>query len=157
NMSFMAHPEGLQALLSGQVVAVYSSPPFQQIALSKGAHVIIEGDQLFPHASFVMSYINTNFAAQYPEFTQTLFHLISDATKFIQTNRDATAEFLSKDSGKIAAGVFKEELADKAVVFNPTPRGVLGYAQFMHQIGLIEKVPKSVRELEYSGIGGIGD
>jgi len=158
NMSFMAHPEGLQAMLSGQVAAVYSSPPFQQIALSKGAHVVVEGDQLFPHASFVMSYINTNFAAQYPEFAQTLFRLISDATKFIRTNKDTTADFLSKDTGgKIAASVFREELNDKAVVFEPVPHGVIGYAQFMHQIGLIGKVPASVSELEYSGMGGVGD
>lgn len=157
NMSFMAHPDGLQAMLSGQVVAVYSAPPFQQIALSKGAHVVVEGDQLFPHASFVMTYINTNFAAQYPEFTQTLFRLITESTKFIQTNKDATADFLSKDSGKISADVFREELSDKSVIFEPAPHGVIGYAQFMHQIGLIDKVPKSISELEYSGMGGVGD
>lgn len=158
NMTFMAHPDGLQALISGQVVAVYSSPPFQQIAVSKGAHVVVDGDQLFPHASFLMTFINTNFAAQYPDFTQTLFKLLSDATKFIRDNRDETAEMLSKDSGgKIAAAVFREQLADKAVVFEPIPHGVIGYAQFLHQLGLMNKVPSSMKDLELPLMGGVGD
>lgn len=158
NMTFMAHPEGLQALLSGQVVAVYSSPPFQQIAISKGAHMVVDGDHLFPHASFLMTFINTNFAAQYPEFTQTLFKMLSDATKFIRENKNETAEMLAKDSGgKISADVFREQLSDNSVIFEPVPHGVIGYAQFLHQLGLLTKVPSSMKELELPMMGGIGD
>lgn len=158
NMTFMAHPQGLQALLAGQVVAVYSSPPFQQIALSKGAHMVVEGDQLFPHASFLMSFISVDFANQYPEFTKTLFGLLSDATKFIKSNKSETAEMLSKDTGgKIAADVFLKELSDNSVIFDSVPHGVIAYAEFMKQIGLLRKVPSSMTELELPMMGGIGN
>ncbi len=158
NMVFMPHPQGLQAVLSGQVAATYSSPPFQGLALAQGCHAVVNGDQLFPKASFLVAFMATDFAVQYPDFTAAFYRELNAATAFIRQNPAQTAEWCSKDvEGKISAAELKGQLTAKDTVFESTPHAIVQYALFMQQIGLLDKAPASVKDVELPVLSGAGD
>jgi ABC-type nitrate/sulfonate/bicarbonate transport system substrate-binding protein len=152
------HPLGVQALAAGQLDAHLSAPPFQQQEVDAGGHVILRSYDVFGRGTFNSVYTTESFARDHPLFIRAFYRAVVDATKFITTDRDKTAEYLSKESdGKVPAERFKRWLAAPDVSFTTTPHAFLKYARFMREIGLISKVPSSVSDIELPLLKGAGD
>lgn len=158
NLVAIAHPLGLAALQNGQLDAHFANPPFQEQEVQRGGHILLKSYDVFGRSTLNSVFTTEAFAKEHPNFTKTFYRDLEDATKFCREKPDQTAEILSKDSGgKESASSFKKLLTAPDVTFTIVPHGFMKYAKFMKEIGLIEKVPSSMREIELPPLNGAGD
>ena len=158
NIIAIQHPLGLAALMSGQLDAHFTSPPFQQEEVARGGHIILKSFDLTGKTTFNSVFTTETFGKEHPNFIKAFAVALADATKFIREKPDQTAEILSQDSGgKVPAANFKKWLADKDTTFTTIPHGFLKMAKFMKEIGFLDKVPSSMRDLELPLLNGAGD
>ena len=65
----MDHPDGMQALLSGQIDAHFTSPPYQWQELGRGAHVVGKSYGYFGAHSFLVTVLTQKFYDEYRAFS----------------------------------------------------------------------------------------
>ena len=157
NVQSISHPLGLQSLLNGQIDAHFTTPPFQFQEVEKGGRVILKSSDIFGKISAASVFTTEKFYNQYPEFGKALYTAIADATKLVNEKPDEAAKALSQiDGGKVSAEQYKKWLTDKAVEYGLEPRAFLKYGKFMHEIGMLDKQPKSIDELILPTLKGAG-
>lgn len=54
------------------------------------------------------------------------------------------------------AATFADWLDRKQVNYSTTPRGFMAYAKFMQSIGLLSKIPASMKDIELPNLGNVG-
>ena len=156
NMQVIAHPLGLQSLLTGQIDAHFTTPPFQFQEVEKGGMVIIKSSDIFGKTSAANVLTTEKLYNQYPKFGQALYTAIADATKILNEEPDRAAKILSETDSKISQEQYKKWLTNKAVAYGIEPRGFLKYGAFMHELGILNKQPKSIDELILPPLKGAG-
>lgn len=143
------HPVGVQALLHGQLTAHLSSPPFQFEEVAAGARIILRSYDVFGESTFNSVFTTDKIAAAYPRLVDAMFRDLTEATAFINTHPKETAAILSAEAhGTPGADQFLAWMTRPGVRYTTTPRGFRTYAEFMHAIGLLSKVPASMCEIE---------
>lgn len=158
NIVAIQHPLGVQAMAAKQLELHMSSPPFQQQEVEAGGHVVFRSFVAFGRSTFNSAYTTENFAKQYPSFISFLYGELRNATTMLKNNPDQAAELLSKDTdGKTSAAKFKGWLTGPDVSWDMTPHAFLRTAAFMKEIGMLNKVPNSIRDLELPLLKGAGD
>ncbi len=157
NIVSIPHPLGVAALQNGQIALHLSSPPFQNEEVAAGGHIVMRSYQYFPNATFTSVETSKEIAKQYPALMKGFYEELSAATKFVNSNHAATAKFLEEESqGKVSAAKFERYLDLKGVAYSSVPQGFIEIATFMHQIGMIHKVPSSIDAIELSMLHGMG-
>ncbi|MEH2317612.1 ABC transporter substrate-binding protein [Nostoc sp.] len=157
NLQVIAHPLGLQSLLTGQIDAHFTTPPFEFQEVEKGGRVIIKSSDIFGKTSIASLFATEKFYNQYPEFGKALYTAIVDATKLVNEKPDEAARILSQmDRGKVSQEQYKKWLTNKAVAYGIEPRAFLKCGAFMHEIGMLNKQPKSIDELILPPLKGVG-
>ena len=152
------HPLGVAALANGQLDAHLASPPFQQEEVDAGGHVILKSFDVFGRSTFNSVFATEKFAGDHPQFVAGFYRELQAATEIVNKDPARTAAALSKESeGKVPATTFRKWLAAPDITFTTTPHGILKYARFMKEIGLLTKAPGSMRDIEFSTLGGAGD
>lgn len=136
----MGHPDGVQALVAGQIAAHLTSPPFQSEEAAKGAHRILASYDLFGEHTFNSVFTQTSFEKCNTKFVDTLVGAIKDADQQLTDDPDQSAQILAKATGESVSDLKAQITADD-VKFVTTPKGFGTFATFMQKIGLIKKVP----------------
>lgn len=153
NIISMAHPDGLQALLSGQIAGHLTSPPFQFTELQKGAHRILNSYSLFGKSTFNSVFVRNSYHNDNKMVMMVLFNQIERATFLIHHDPHQAAQVLSDDAGgKASAKDFYHWIKHPGVDYTVTPRSFMNYAKFMKQIGLINTAPRSWRDLVFDNL-----
>jgi NitT/TauT family transport system substrate-binding protein len=144
----LEHPDGMQALLTGQVSAHLTSPPFQFQEQEQGARPLIKSYSYFGAHAFVGLTATTKFYEQYKEFNDELFKMVKAQDVIINTNPAKAAALLSAEAGgSPTPAEFKKWMTNKAVAFSTRPRGLMRFGNFMHKNGLLTKLPTSWQSL----------
>lgn len=158
NILSIDHPTGVQALSTNQIAAHLTTPPYEFQEQTAGAHAILHSFDVFGQASSLGVFMTNKFYGQYPDFSNWLYQQLVSTTQFIKSSPDQAAELLSQeDAGKTTPAQYKTWLADKSIVYDTTPHGLVAYAQFMKSIGFMNKTPSSVKDLELAPLNGAGD
>jgi NitT/TauT family transport system substrate-binding protein len=151
------HPLGVQALAHGQLAAHLSSPPFEFEEVAAGGHIILKSYDLFGQSTFNSVFMTQSFYNQYRDFAKSFYQDLVSATQFVNSNTAQAAQLLSQDQkGKGTASQFQDWLTHQGVTYDTTPHGFMEYAQFMHSIGLLSKVPGSMQDIELPTLNGAG-
>ncbi len=138
----LAHPDGVQALVSGQVDAHLTSPPFQAQEADQGAEPILDSYDLFGQHTFNSLYATEEFVGANPETISALEKSIEEATVMLNEDPEKAAELLSEESGgELSPEEMLTQIEDKDVEFTNTPTGFETFAGFMAQIGMIKEAP----------------
>ncbi len=146
----MDHPDALQALLSGQIDAHLTSPPFQFQERGRGAHVVARSYNYFGAHSFLGVMATQKFYGDHTDFARWFYKEIAKAIVLIKKKPDTVARILSKDAGgNPTSKQFKGWITHKALSYSTRPRGLMRFASFMNQIGQINKMPRSWKELVF--------
>src|SRR5215204_5299151 len=66
----MDHPDGMQALLAGQIDAHFTSPPFQFQERNRGARVLGRSFGYFGAHTFLGAVVTQKFYGEYPQFAR---------------------------------------------------------------------------------------
>jgi NitT/TauT family transport system substrate-binding protein len=160
----MTHPDGVIALLSGSgaITAHYTSPPFhQRERKDPRIRTIMTSDDVMGGATtFTMMSTTARFRDGNPEIYAAVLAALEEANDMIVADRRAAAETLiASMGGERAGGGFTLEeivdvLNDPDVTFTTTPQSVMRYAEFMHAVGSIDRLPASWQELFFPEIHG---
>ncbi len=146
----MDHPAAMQALLTGQIDAHLTSPPYQLQEKVRGAHVIARSNQYFGASSFLSAWETSKFYNQYPEFSKTFYDDVQNAIKLINTNPTKVAHLLQDDSNGVPTWrQYKQWLGVSGLTFTTRPLGLMRYANFMNKIGMIKKMPASWQDMVF--------
>ena len=147
----MDHPDGVQALLSGQIDAHFTSPPFQWIEQQQGARVIGRSYNYFGAHTFLVTVMTQRFYDQYPAFSRRFYFLVRSAITMLNKNPRTAARILAaEDTGDTTAAQYRSWIGRKKSMFYTTrPRGLVRTAAFMNKIGLMQKMPRSWRDLVF--------
>lgn len=148
----MAHPDAMQALLSGQseINAHFGSPPFQYQELSKpGMHRVLNNyDVMGGAVTFNVVWTTARFRSENPRLYAAFVAALDEAEATINRDKRAAAEAyvrIAKD--KESPDSIERMLNDPQVVFTTTPQNVMKYANFMYATGAIKVKPDSWKDL----------
>lgn len=162
NIVAISSADGEQALLTGQIAANFAGSPFQEAEVAAGGHVVLHSDSsdVFGPVGAGLIVLPQSFYNQYPTFSKTLYNDLVAAETFDANNHEQAAQYLTQDKASGGDGTvaqFKALLDNPNLVFTKTPTGLIAYATFMKSIGLISKVPNSVKDLESPTVSGTGN
>lgn len=153
----LAHPDALAALLSGnEVTAIFSSPPFQYVALEKGMHKVLSSyDVMGGPATFITFWSTARFRDDNPKTYGAVVEALREAMAIIAADRPRAARIYSADvQGKEAPAAVEKQLADPEFIFAMNPRKLVKLTDFMHAAGIIKAKPASWKELFFPEVHG---
>jgi len=157
NLVAMAHPEGLQSLISGQIAGHFNSPPFQFQEVDRGAHTVLHSKDAFGTTTFNSVYTTTKFYDDYPAFVQKFYDYIKRATDLIHSDPERAARIIATaDNKPELAGPYRGYLTHEGVEYTLKPSGFLKQAEFMKRIGTIPKIPANMKEIELPPLQRLG-
>ena len=140
----MKHPTSYQSLLTGQIDAHITSPPYAILEKQKGmkslANLWPTPGGFMPNAQVV---VNTNWAAKHPEAYQAVVKAFNEAAAWTVAH--------PQEAAKILAPTLKMSVEDTLAQMRTEVRydvsnvdvekELLNYAAFMHEVGLIKRLP----------------
>jgi NitT/TauT family transport system substrate-binding protein len=147
----MDHPDGMQALLTGQIDAHFTSPPYQWLELGRGARALGKSYGYFGAHSFLVTVVTQRFYDDYTAFSNRYYRLVKQAIDLLNKRPRVAAAILAReDTTPTTAAQFRSWITRrKSLTFTTRPRGLMRTAGFMNKVGLLNKVPRSWRELVY--------
>jgi NitT/TauT family transport system substrate-binding protein len=138
----LGHPDGVQALVAGQIDAHLTSIPFQDEEAQKGARAIVESKDVFGDHTLTSLYVGTELTEQSPEFVDALTASVDEAIRMLNNQPQRAAEILSKESGgEESVAEFEVQVTSPDVEFTTTPTGFGSFADFMAETGMISESP----------------
>lgn len=138
----MGHPDGVQALIGGQLAAHVTSPPFQSQEAAQGATKILESYDVFGEHTFNSAFTKAEFADCNPEFITALVEEVANANKMLADSPAEAAPILAEEMGADPANI-EEQITSEGVSWSVTPTGFGTFAEFMAEIGLLKEVPET--------------
>jgi NitT/TauT family transport system substrate-binding protein len=151
------HPDGMQALLTGQIDAHFTSPPFQFQERVRGAHIVGKSYGYFGAHSFLVTVMTQDFYDDHTGFARFFYNQVVAMHNLIKKNPQRVARILSADAGgEPTWRQFKQWLAFKdrgskrpALTWTTRPLGLMRTAAFMARTNQLSRTPSSWRELVF--------
>jgi NitT/TauT family transport system substrate-binding protein len=151
------HPDGMQALLTGQIDAHFTSPPFQFQERVRGAHILGRSYGYFGAHSFLVTVMQQKFYDDHTGFARFFYNQVVAMHNLIKKNPQRVAQILSADAGgQPTWRQFKQWIAAKdpatkrfALTWTTRPLGLMRTAAFMERTGQLSKSPRNWRELVF--------
>lgn len=138
----MTHPDGYGALLSGQVAAHFTAPPFSFLEIADGKGkvrtLINSYDILGGRTSFILLVGSDKWRQQHPKAYQAVSEAFKEAIEWTNANKGKAAElYVKEEKSKESVEAVTEQM-NKDTLFSITPDRISTYADFMHEIGSVK-------------------
>jgi NitT/TauT family transport system substrate-binding protein len=153
----MAHPDALNALLSGggEIDSYFSSPPFQYRALEKpGIRAVLNSyDLVGGKSSFNAIATTAKFRKENPRTYYAYLAALKEATDLVNWDKRAAAEAyqrVTKDKAPLEELV--KIMEDPDIEFTVVPLRTLPTVEFMHKTGAIKVKPESWKDLYFDNV-----
>jgi len=151
------HPDGMQALLTGQIDAHFTSPPFQFQEKVRGAHIIGKSYNYFGAHTFLVTVMQQKFYDDHTDFAKFFYNQIVAMQNLIKKKPDQVAHILQDDAGGTPTWrQFKQWLVAKdpglkvpALTWTTRPLGLMRTASFMVKTNQLSKMPSDWKELVF--------
>ncbi len=155
----MAHPDGLDALLSGKtnITAHLTSPPFQYQELENPniRKVFSSYDVLEGSATFTTVWTRSQFRDANPKTFRAIYNALREAVDIINKNKRNAAEIYGWHAdSNLSADAVHQIISKPEIEFTTVPLNVVQYAEFMHEIGAIRSLPEAWTEVFFPEIHG---
>ncbi|MDP4021481.1 ABC transporter substrate-binding protein [Methylobacterium sp. NEAU 140] len=157
----LPHPDATAAVLAGQTVTGYfSTPPFTQVlkadkrvrAIMTSTGLIGDGDITAATLNAKQGYVDDN-----PKVAAAVLAGMEDAFALIRDDPKRAAQiYLASEQVNLTPAQVEEILADRTVVYDPAPKGMVALAQAMAAQGFLRKVPANWQEIFFPGLKADG-
>ena len=156
----MAHPDAMQALLSGQseVDAHFGSPPFQYQELARPEmHAVLNNyDVMGGAVTFNAVWTTEKFRSENPKLYDAFVKALDEAQATINRDKRAAAEaYLRISRDKDTVDNIARMMNDPQIVYTTTPQNVMKYADFMARTGAIKVKAESWKDLFFPNVHGM--
>ena len=147
----MDHPDAMQALLTGQIDAHFTSPPFQFQEKVRGAHIVGASYNYFGAHTFLVDRDDAEVLRRAPPVREGLLQqtwwpcrqlIRKNPDRVARSSRRTPAEprrTASSSSGSV----------NPALTWTTRPRGLMRTATFMFRTNQLGKMPPNWRELVF--------
>ncbi|PSL00630.1 NitT/TauT family transport system substrate-binding protein [Murinocardiopsis flavida] len=151
-MVAMGHPDGMQALISGQMGGHLTAPPFQERLTKEGANTVVQSYDVFGEHTFNSVYVLEPFYGANTEVVHAFRDEVADSVERLRDDPKGTApELAAVMGGGVTAAEVEEQITSDDISYTTRPRGFMEYARFMQEIGLVEEIPDDAGEFCYPG------
>lgn len=145
----MAHPDGMNAVLSRQeITAHFTSPPYIFKELEEwGMHQIISGQEAMgKEFTFIIGVTTEGFHDNNPTVYQGFSKSLKEAIAFINDNPEEAAALLAEKYGLTEEEVFKY-ITWPGMVYTTEVKGLKEFANFLEKSNYISKTYDSLAEV----------
>ncbi|WNS74140.1 ABC transporter substrate-binding protein [Bacillus sp. DTU_2020_1000418_1_SI_GHA_SEK_038] len=157
NMVALEHPTAMQALLSDQITAHLTSPPYQMQEEAEGAHIILKSYDLFGEHTFNSIWVTEDYYNDNREIMDVLYKNVQRAIDLLNDDPAQAAEILSKDSdGSPSAEQYKEWITQDYIQYTTKPNGFINFAEVMKELKMIDKIP-ACEDILHENLGNPGE
>ena len=140
----MTHPDGMASLLNNQVDAHFTSPPFNELEVEKGAgkvRTLTDSYKILGgKTSFILLVGSDKFRSANPKANAAVTAAFEEAVQWINANKKQAAELYvkSEKTAETVDDVFKQ-MSSANTLFDTTPNRIGVYAKFMKEIGSVKR------------------
>lgn len=138
----LPQPDAAVQLMSpnGSITAHFASPPYTVFELrGPDVHPILNSRDVMGDTSLTVLWTTKKFANANPNVVRAVNDAIIEALGIINKDKEAAGDRYLKLSGdKIARTDLMKVLDDPDNQFSPVPMGVMAFARFMHQTGVLK-------------------
>jgi NitT/TauT family transport system substrate-binding protein len=155
NIVSLAHPDGVQSLISGQIAGHLTAPRFQFDEQDQGARRVLGSYDVFGPHTFNSVFVRQSYYNNNKKAMDILYKGVQDAAAMLKEDPAGAAKILSEESrGQQSPADFKRFITEKSVSYATEPKGFMAFAKFMKSIGLLKKEPASAKDLVFPTIMG---
>jgi NitT/TauT family transport system substrate-binding protein len=137
----LAHPDGMNALLSGKdVTAHFTTPPYLFKELEqKNVHQILDGkDAMGSDFTFVVGVTTKKFHDMKPELYKAFVISLKESIDFMKNNPNKSSEILAPVY-KLSKEEVLKYISHEDMVYNNEVKGINGFSKFMKKNDYISK------------------
>ena len=153
NFVTLPNPDSVQALLSGQIAAHATYPPFTVQEQDQGARAIAKSFDLFGTHNLTSVWVLQEYHDANLEVMDAVYNNVQRATKLINDDPESAGKILAQKS-QLDPAEETRYLTGQGVSFTTEPHGFITFAEFMKSAGLIQTVPGSWQDLVYDNLKG---
>lgn len=156
NITPMAHPDGMAALLSDSVPLQLTTSPYTfKEEAEGGISEVGTLTDVWPEGnSFIVLCAAQSLHDDNPELYEAICSALQDAITWINENPQEAAELLCEDED-VDADTMLSWLEDSACVYDTELKGVMDFADFMAKEGFLEvDGAESISDLAYDNVKG---
>lgn len=141
-------PDGATALISGELSADFTSPPFSYQELeTPGVHLVTtSNDVLGEPATDVVLFSTTEFSEKNPKITASVTAALEEAIGLIEHDRRAAGDIYRRIAQPHWTRYADRMVEDRNISFGTNPHGMMKYAGFLHSVGRLETKPEQWRD-----------
>jgi NitT/TauT family transport system substrate-binding protein len=155
------HPDAMAALLGNtEINCHFSAAPYLQQELAvPGVHAILTSTDVYGGPGTTgLTFTTKKFRDNNPRLTTAFIAAMDQAFGIIRNDRKSAAEaYVAVSGDRLSIAQVEQYLADPAMLYEITPRGMMKVAAFMHRTGTIKVMPdewKSLVVTEMFGLDG---
>ena len=147
------HPDAAASVMSKatEVNSHYSVAPYYYLELATpGVHRVLKSyDTLGGPATNGVMIMAKKFRDANPKVTSAVFAALSEAEEFINKNAGQSAEIYIKTTNekKSTPADLTKYIADPDNVWTTAPQQTMTFANFMHKVGTMKRVPSSWKDM----------
>jgi NitT/TauT family transport system substrate-binding protein len=140
NMIVMPHPDGVNALKSGQIAAQFTQAPYLQQDIANGGHVVLDGDTALGTTFSTACFAATqSFYNKSPKLYDAVIKALAYADNQLATDPAAAARALMKDPGNtFTQAQLMQQITEWGADYTLK---VLGYQQFATAMKMAGEIP----------------
>jgi NitT/TauT family transport system substrate-binding protein len=148
----LSHPDGLAALLSDtEVTGLFTTAPYSDLALKdhKTHRVTSANDILHGPSDLVVLGTTAGFAKANPKALLAIIDAVAEADSWIVANPEQAAKIYldSEPSRSLDVATVVSIIKSPENGYDVTPHGIMAYARFMHDNGMLSVLPKGVDDV----------
>ncbi len=141
----LGHPDALATMLSGtgDVTAHFSGPPFSTLEIKAGMRPILNAKDVLGDGWDMIMFATTRFHDANPKLMGAVLAALREADAAIRRDPPAAARRYLEISGdkKSTPDEILALITDPDTTYDPAPRSVMQFADFMSSVGLLKNKP----------------
>lgn len=153
NIVAMKHPDGMNALMSGNVPCQLTTNPYLFEEREEGGLHEIEGisDIWSVENSFIVGVASEDLYENNPELYNAICDAVADAIVYINNNPEEAAAITCEYDGNSAEDEMKYMMAGS---YATETKGIFELSQFMADAGFVENKPENYYDLVFENVQG---
>jgi NitT/TauT family transport system substrate-binding protein len=156
NQVSLPHPDATAQMISGVagISAHLTSPPFQYQQLEHdNIHNVLSSYDVLGRHTFNSVWARTSFRENNPETYGAFLAALEEAMELIAADAKEAAETYIRVTGSGLDPAFIQRMVeDPDISFTTTPNNTMKFAEFMHEIGVLNTLPESWQDYYFEDI-----
>jgi NitT/TauT family transport system substrate-binding protein len=156
NQVSLPHPDATAQMISGVagISAHLTSPPFQYQQLEHdNIHNVLSSYDVLGRHTFNSVWARTSFRENNPETYGAFLAALEEAMELIgAAAKDAAETYIRVTGSGLDPAFIQSMVEDPDISFTTTPNNTMKFAEFMHEIGVLNTLPESWQDYYFEDI-----